>query len=117
GLDAAVVVRPLVLVLDQEPDRRAGRNAFEYARQDLYLVGLVTLGGVARTAGTAPLQVGLDVGRCEFESGRAAVDDAAHRGAVALAEGGHRKQEAEAVPGHQAAPRLRSRIATANFSR
>ena len=44
--------------------------------------------------GAAPVEVGLDVGIRELEAGRTAVDDAADRGAVALAEVGDPKERA-----------------------
>ena len=57
-----VVLAALVGVADQQADRRAGGPAFEHAGQDLDLVGLVALRDVARGAGAAPVELGLDVG-------------------------------------------------------
>ena len=58
----AVVLAALVGVADQERDRRAGGLAFVDAGEDLDRVGFLPLRDVARGAGAAPVEVGLDVG-------------------------------------------------------
>ncbi len=50
-----------------------------------------------RSAGTASVDVALQVVLAQFKSGRAAVDDASQRGSVTLAEGRHREQFADRV--------------------
>ena len=60
--DVAVVLAALVGVADQQRDRRAGGHAFVYAGQYLHRVGLVALRDVARGAGTAAVELDLDVG-------------------------------------------------------
>ncbi len=96
-----VVLAALVGVADQEADRRARGPAFEHAREDLDLVRFLTLGDMARGAGAAAVELGLDVGLRELHPGRAAVDDAADRGAVALAEIRDAEQRAEGASRHQ----------------
>jgi len=63
-------------------------------------IGLVALGDMARGARPPLVQLGLDVGLRQHESGRAAVDDAADRRTVTLAEGRDAKQRADRAPGH-----------------
>jgi hypothetical protein len=96
-----VVLAALVGVPDQQGDRRAGGEALEHARDDLDLVVLLPLRDMPRGAGPAPVELGLDVGFAERHAGRAAVDDAADRRAVALAECRDAKERAEGAPGHQ----------------
>src|SRR5207253_140352 len=59
------------------------------------------LGDVARRARAAPVEIRLDVGLRQRHAGRAAVDDAADRRAVALAEGRDAEQRAERAARHQ----------------
>ena len=86
--DLRVVLAARVGVADQQRDRRAGGEAFVDAAEDLDLVGLVPLRGVARRAGGAALEVVAEVVRRDRDARRAAVDHAADRRAVAFAEGG-----------------------------
>ena len=82
-LDLRVVLAARVDVADEKRDRRAGGAAFEHAGEDLDGVLFAPLRHVARGAGLAPVELGLDVGFGELQSRRAAVDDAADRRAVA----------------------------------
>ena len=91
-LDLFVVVRALVGVFDQQADRCAGGDALEHARQDAHAVRFTTLAGVSGGARAATFDVTLDVFFREGQSGRTAVDDAAERRTVALAEGRHGEQ-------------------------
>ena len=95
--DARVILAALILVADQERDRRAGRPALEHAGQDLDGVGLAALRHVARRAGLAAVEVALDVGFVDCQARRAAVDDAADRRAVRFAERRDAKERAEGV--------------------
>ena len=105
-LDLAVVLRARVDIGDLERDRRAGghlrarRLVGEHAGEDAHLVGLLALGGVARLAWLALVEIDLDVGLGERDAGRAAVDHAADRRPVAFAPGGDAEEMAEAVVGH-----------------
>src|SRR5690606_15318354 len=85
-LDPGVVAGTLVRVLDQPPARRAGRQAFEHARQDTHGVGLLALGCVAGLAGPPAIEVALDVRLGQRHARGTAVHDAAHRRTVTLAE-------------------------------
>src|SRR5688572_15147024 len=75
-LDLRVVAALLVDVLDEQADRRARRAPFEHAGEDLHLIRLLALRDVARAAGTAPIEILLNIGFRQLETGRAAVDDA-----------------------------------------
>ena len=105
-LDVAVVLGALVDVADEERDRRAGRDLAALvvgkdARQDLDRVGLLALGREARLARAALVEEGLDVGGGQRQPRRAAVDDAADRGSVALSPGRHTEKMTEGVVGHR----------------
>src|SRR5690606_39805987 len=72
---------------------------------------------VPRTARTAAVEVALNVGLGKHEAGRAAVDDAAHRNPVALAESRDREHAAVGIACHTLAPsrfKLRLLPAAAN---
>ena len=83
-----MILRALILVFDQQTDRRAGGDALEHAGQDFDFVRFAALRGVARLAGPAALEIELDVGLGKRDAGRRAVDDAADRRAMTFAEGG-----------------------------
>ena len=99
-LDASVVLRPRVDVLDQQRDGRTRRGALEHTGQNSDLVGLAPLGGVAGLAGAPAVQIFLQVRRAELEPGRTAIDDTPDGGPVTLAERGHGEQLADGVSGH-----------------
>src|SRR6185295_10260096 len=90
---------------DQQRDRRAGGDVAsavvrEGAGEDFHGVRLAPLRGEARLAGTALVEPGLDVGRGQRNARRAAVDHAAERNPVALAERGDAEQVAERIVRH-----------------
>jgi len=87
-LDVTVILRPLVDILDQQPDRSARGQALEHAGEDAYLVRLAALGGVARLPGAAPVKVALQILLAQRKTRRAAVDNGSQRLAMALAESG-----------------------------
>ena len=93
----AIVLRSLIGIQNQQPDRRAGRPALEHAGKDLHLVGFPSLGRVPRLAGFAAVQVDAagPVGRVPFPAGT--IDDTTQRRPVALPETGDGKQFSEAV--------------------
>ena len=105
-LDVPVVLGARVDILDLERDRRAGghllsaRLVGEDAGEDAHLVRLLALGGEARLAGLALVEIGLDVGDVELDAGRAAIDHAADRRPVAFAPGGDAEEMAETVVRH-----------------
>ena len=57
---------------------------------------------MARLAGLAPVEVGLDVRLGEFEARRAAVNDTDIGGAVGFAGGGDGKELSDAISRHMA---------------
>ena len=105
-LDLGIVLGALIDVLDHQHDRRAGghllagRFVGEHAGHDLHRVRLLALGGEARLAWTALVEIGLDVGHLERNARRAAVDHAADRRPVAFAEAGEAEEMAEGVERH-----------------
>ncbi len=109
-LDVAVVLRALVLVLDDQADRRAGCHALEHAGEYPDLVRFIALRRVTTAPWPATVQVRLDIGFGERHPRRAAVDDAAERQPVALAKGRHHEIAAKTVSGHLS-PTLTSMIA------
>ena len=63
----------------------------------MHLVGFPPLGGVAGLAGTAPIQIDLQIRLGEFQPRRTAIDNAANGRAVTLAEAGGHEGFTEAV--------------------
>ena len=105
-LDVGIILRALIGVGDLQRDRRAGRDLLagrvidHHAGENFHRVGFLPLRGEARRAGLAAIQIDLDVLDIQRDARRAAIDHAADRNAVALAEGRHAKQMAEGVVGH-----------------
>ena len=98
--DIGVILGALVGVLDHQADRGSGGLALKHAGENLHLICLAALGGIARGAGLAPVQLQLDVFRADFQSRRATIDDTAQGRTVAFAKGGNAKQLAKSVAGH-----------------
>ena len=103
--DIAVVFAALVGIADQQRNRRAGGDAFEHAREDLDLVFFLTLRDVARRARLAAVEFELDIGFDQRHARRAAVDHAADRGAVRLAEGRDGEKRTKRIAGHERRPK------------
>jgi hypothetical protein len=105
-LDVAVVLGPGIDVVDFQRDGRAGGHLLaaclidKYAGEDAHLVRLLTLRRVARLAGLALVEIGLDVGNLDLNTRRAAIDHAANCRPVAFAPGGDAEQMAETVVRH-----------------
>src|SRR5262249_51356227 len=105
-LDVGIILRALIDVIDHQRDRRSGRDlrpgalVGEHARQDSHFIGLAPLRGETRLPRPALVQIGLDVAYIERNARRAAVDHAADRGPVALAERGDAEQMAERIERH-----------------
>src|SRR2546421_4393792 len=74
--ERAVVLDPLVFVLDEKADRCAGRPAFEHAGQNLDAVRFLALRDGAGDSGPAPVRVPLDVALWGPEPGRGAAPGA-----------------------------------------
>ena len=96
----AVVAAALVFVHDEQANRRAGGLALEDAGEELQAVGFLARGDVARGAGLAPVEFGLNRGFVQRDACRAAVEDAADGNAVAFAKGGKDEVLADAVAAH-----------------
>ncbi len=109
-LDVGIVLGALVDIVDQERDRRsrrhlrAARLIGEHAGEDLHRVRLAPLRGEARLARPPLVEIGLDVGLAQRNTGRAAIDHAANRRAVALAERRDPKKMAEGIERHSIPP-------------
>src|ERR1700733_9067174 len=103
--DLLVVARARIGVLDEDADRSAGRVPFKHPREDAHRIALTALADEVRGAGTAAIDVGLHIRLAQLQPRRAAIDDAAHRRPVALAEGRHRKELADGVARHDGAVR------------
>src|ERR1700730_6829050 len=71
-----------------------------HAGENLYRVRLLALGGEARLAGAAAIEIALDLFSRQRDQRRAAVDHAADRNPVAFAEGRDPEHVAEGVEGH-----------------
>src|SRR5471032_2064313 len=104
--DVAVILAALVLVADQQRDRRAGGDALVHARQYLHRVRLLALRHMARRARLATVQLGLDVGLGQGQTRRAAVDHATDGRAMRFAKSTHSKQLAKSIAGHRRTGRV-----------
>jgi hypothetical protein len=104
--DLTIILRPLVLVADQQRDGRAGGHLFlhplvlEDPGENLHRVALAPLGDELRCAGLALVQPGLDVSLGQDNARRAAIYDTAQRDPMAFTKSGDAKQVAEAVVAH-----------------
>ena len=105
-LDLGIVLGALVDIVDHERNRRAGgrllagRFIQKHAGKDFDRVRFLPLGGEARLAGAAAVQIGLNVMLAQSDAWRATVDDAADRRPMAFAEGGHPEGMSERIEGH-----------------
>ena len=71
-----------------------------HAGQNLHRVGFLALRGEARLAGTAAIEIALDVLGGQRQQRRTAIDHAADRNPVAFAKGRDPEHVAEGVEGH-----------------
>jgi hypothetical protein len=117
-LDVGIILRALIGVLDQQRDRRARRHLRaglrmgHHARENLHRVGFLALGGEARLAGAAAVEIVLDVLDGQRQQRRAAIDHAADRNPMAFAEGRDPEHVAEGVEGH-----FRTRMTSVDIQR
>ena len=100
--DLGIILRPLIGVLDQQRNRRAGGGAFEHARQDAHRIGFLALGGELVLPRLARIEEGLDVFLGQCQPRRAPVDHRADRGSMALAPSGEAQRPSECIPAHGA---------------
>ncbi len=106
-LDVGVVLAALVDIVDQQADGGARGHLLaglvgKHARQQAHRIGLAALGGEARLARPALVEEHLNVLCRQRDAGRAAIDNAADRWAVAFTPGGDPKQMAKRVVRHRA---------------
>src|SRR6185437_6581711 len=105
-LDVAIVLRSLIDIVDEDADRRSGRDLTaglfidHNAGENASLVRLAPLRGEARSSWPPPVEVGLNVGGFQGNARRAAVDDASDPRPVAFAEGREAEQMSEGVVGN-----------------
>ena len=92
-----VVARPMVLVLDQQTDRRSQGDAIFNAAEDADLVAFLARGRQVALAWTAPVQLGLDVEFGQGQPRRAAGNDRADSGAVRFTKGGDAENGAKGI--------------------
>ena len=102
--DIAVIFAALVGVANQQRNRGAGGFPLEHARQNFHFVRLAPLGNMAAGAGFAAVQIGLNIGSRQRQSGRAAVNNAAQPLAVAFAECGYGEYLSDGVACHNVFP-------------
>jgi len=98
--DVAVILAALVLIADQQGDRRTGRLAFEYTGENLDGIRLAALRDVTGGARLATIQFGLDIRLADFQPGRATVDHAADGRTMGFAKGRDGEKRAKSVTGH-----------------
>ncbi len=60
--DIAIILRPLINVLDEQSNRRARGSALEHTGENLHLIGLTPLGRMPGFSGTPPIQILLKIG-------------------------------------------------------
>jgi len=99
-----VIPVALVHVMNKQPNRRASSFAFEYARENFNLVGLLALRCMSRRSGAAAIEVELQIARFKVHTGWAAVDNTAERDAVAFAERRDYEILTNTVAGHLKIP-------------
>ena len=87
--DIAVILALLIFVAHQHTDGSTGGPALEYAGENFHAVGLAPLRHMARSAGFPAIELLLDVGFAQFQSGRATVHHATVGRTMRLTERGH----------------------------
>ena len=98
--DVAIILGPLVGILDHQLDRRAGGLAFKGARQDAHKIIFPPLGGVFVLPRLAGIQPGLKIGFGQCHAGGAAIHGGPNGRPVAFAPGGDAEKVAEGVQAH-----------------
>jgi hypothetical protein len=106
----SIIFRALIGILDQKRDRRACGDLLaalrvrHHAGQNLHCIRFLALGGEARLARAAAIEIALDVLGRQRQQRRTAIDHAADRDPMALTEGRDPEHVAEGVEGHCADP-------------
>src|SRR5690606_15954163 len=70
--DVAIIFAALIGIANQQPDRRTGSTPLMDTRKEFDFVGFAPLRDMARCAGPAPVQFGLDIGRIQWQTRGAA---------------------------------------------
>ena len=96
-LDVAIVFGSLILVLDDQPDGRARRLAFENTGENLDLVRFLALRRKLRLTWTSAVEIDLDVGFFQIHPRWRAIDNAAQRQSMALSKRGDAERTADGV--------------------
>jgi hypothetical protein len=78
----AIIAGTLVLVVNQQADRRAEGQAVFHPREDGDPIRFFARRGQVALAGTAAIELRLDIGFGQLQTGRTAIDDGAHTYAV-----------------------------------
>ena len=89
--DIIVILRMLIGIPHDEPDRRSRRLSFEDATEQFYLVRLIARGRHLALAGAATGELMLDKVEIKVYPCRHTVDNAADSSAMTLTEGRQRK--------------------------
>ena len=89
-----IVLAALVGIADQQADRSTSGTALVHTRKNFYLISLLPLRDIAAGAGTAPIQIRLDVGHGQLHARWTAVDHATNGRAVGFTKAGDCKQGA-----------------------
>ena len=84
--DVAVILRALILVVNDQRDGRAGGFALEHAGENFHFIIFAPLRSVTRGTRFASIEVILQVGGRQGHARRTTIDDAADGRAVAFAE-------------------------------
>ena len=100
--DVAIVRTALILIANQQGDRRPRGFALKHTRQNLHLIRLLALRDMARRPRTAAIQLRLNVLNRQGHARRTAVNHATNRWSVRLAKIGDAKNLSEGASCHLA---------------
>jgi hypothetical protein len=87
----------MVLVLDQQPNRRSSGLTFEYARKDFDAIGFATLARVSRRASSTPLYIALNILVADSHARWTTINDCSKRRPMTFAKGRDGEEFSERV--------------------
>ncbi len=96
----AVIARALILIGNVKGYGRACGATLEHAGEQAQRVGLFPLGGGGPLAGLAQIQLCLNVGFAQLQTGRAAVQHAAQTRPVGFSKRGQTQDAPEGIASH-----------------
>ncbi|MPM26318.1 hypothetical protein SDC9_72819 [bioreactor metagenome] len=99
--EIAVIAAALVLIADQQRQRRTGGAPLENAGKNLHRIAFIALRHQFRLARTATVELNLNIGRFQLHPRRHTVDDCAQCDAMGFAEGGDPEQSSENASAHR----------------